>query len=98
MKKAVLTIAIASTMLTGCAFTDFFRDKKVEPPAVNNKVAVDPKLLQSCAVLQALPAEPTFDDIATNYITTIGMYGTCRLKQEDSIKTIRKLANIEAKE
>lgn len=98
MKKAVLTIVIASTMLSGCAFSDIFRNKKVEPPAVNSKVVVDPKLLQSCAVLQALPAEPTFDDIAANYITTIGMYGACRLKQEDSIKTIRKLANIEAKE
>lgn len=98
MKKAVLAIVITSTILTGCAFSDIFVSKKVEPPTVSNKVIVDPKLLQSCSALQALPAEPTFEDIAANYITTIGMYGICRLKQEDSIKTIRKLANIEVKE
>lgn len=97
MKKAISIAVIASAMLTGCGFLDKFRDKNTEPSGINSKVVVDPKLLQSCDPLQPLPPQANFDDVANHYITTIGMYGTCRLKQEDSIKTIRKLANIEAK-
>ena len=99
MKKAILIAVITVPMLTGCGFLQKFlgKDEKVEPPAVNSKVVVDPKLLQSCAKLDQLPPDPTFDDIAHHYISTIGLYGECSSKQEDSIKTIRKLANIEAK-
>lgn len=98
MKKAILITVLLSAMLSGCGLFKRNSGEKVEPPAANNKIVVDPKLLQSCQPLQTLPLNPTFDDIATHYITTIGLYGTCKLKQEDSIKAIRKLANIEAKE
>lgn len=96
MKKAVVIALISVGILTGCGLFSKNSAEKVEPPAVNNRVVVDPKLLQPCDPLQPLPPNPNFDDIATHYITTIGMYGTCKLKQDDSVKTIRKLANIEA--
>lgn len=95
MKKAILISVILSGMLTGCGLFHKNSETKVEPPAVNNRVVVAPELLQPCEPLQSLTPTPTFDDIAQHYIMTIGMYGTCRIKQEDSIKAIRKLSNTE---
>lgn len=94
MKKSLLIAIIALPLLTGCGFLQKVFSKDTEPVGINTKVVVDPKLLQLCEPLQKLPAEPTFDDIATHYIETIGMYGTCANKQATSVSTIKKLANI----
>lgn len=95
MKNPIIIGILLSVLLTGCGFLEKFREPKVEPPAVNTKVVVAPELLQPCEPLPTLTTQPNFDDIAHHYITTIGMYATCRMKQEDSIKAIRKLSNTE---
>lgn len=97
MKKAILISLLLSVSLSGCAFSDFFRNREVEPVGTNTRVVVDPKLLQSCDTLPPLKTKADFEDVAENHITIIGLYGKCSAKQDDSIKTIRKLANIEEK-
>lgn len=97
MIKTVLISVLLSVSLTGCAFLDYFRNTKVEPAGTNTRVVVDPKLLQSCPPLLKVRKDADSEEIAENHINLIGLYGTCRGKQEDSIKAIRKLANIEEK-
>jgi len=91
MKKLVLSIAVAMSLLTGCSV---FQTKN--PPTITAKITVAPELLIGCPKLEQLSMpEPTYDDIATNYLTTISLYGQCSLKQHASIQAIKKLANIE---
>ena len=91
MKKLVLSIAVALTMLNGCAFF-----QKEKPPTITAKVTVAPELLIGCPKLEQIGAtEPQYEDIASSYLTTISLYGQCALKQEASIKAIKKLANLE---
>lgn len=91
MKKLVLSIVIALTMLTGCVVFP-----KKNPPTITAKIAVAPELLLGCAKLQPLSMqEPQYEDIAQGYLTVISQYGQCALKQEASIAAIKQLANLE---
>lgn len=91
MKKLVLSIAIALTLLSGCA-----HNETKNPPTITAKVTVDPELLIGCPKLEQLTMpEPQYEDIASSYLTTIGLYGKCALKQEAGMKAIKRLANIE---
>jgi len=91
MKKLVLSIAVALSLLSGCAL---FETKN--PPTITAKITITPELLTGCSKLEQLSMpEPQYEDIASSYLTTISMYGQCALKQEASIKTIKQLANIE---
>lgn len=91
MKKLVLIIAIALTVLNGCAFLE-----KKNPPTITAKVTVAPELLISCPNLPQITAtEPQYEDIASGYLTVISLYGQCALKQEAGIKAIKQLGNIQ---
>lgn len=91
MKKLVLSIAVALSLLSGCAL---FETKNL--PTITAKIMVTPELLTKCPKLEQLGMpEPTYDDIATSYLTTISLYGQCALKQEAGIEAIKQLANIE---
>lgn len=91
MKKLVLSIVVAMALLTGCSV---FQTKN--PPTITAKITVAPELLIGCPKLEQFSmVEPTYDDIASSYLTTISLYGQCALKQDASIKAIKQLANIE---
>lgn len=91
MKKLVL---IAFLFLSGCSiFTN--SDKKLLPiPSTENRVVVDPKLLEAC---QPLPnfLGTTYEQLADHYLTIINLYGQCSIQQLNSIKVIRKLTNLD---
>jgi hypothetical protein len=94
MKKLVLTLSLLLILLNGCGI---FNKKisKIPPPATTNtRVVVDPKLLEPCQPLPALVAS-SYEQVAEHYLTTIGLYGQCALKQLDSINAIRKLSNLD---
>lgn len=81
--------------LTGCGV---FVKKSAEIPviaATQKRVVVEPQLLVDCALLPTLQPNPTYNHIAEHYITVIGLYGECALKQAASIETIRKLSNLD---
>lgn len=91
MKKLIFIIALCLPLLNGCSI---FQKKVLPPPAAQpERVVVDPKLLEPCQSLPTLVATE-MSDIAQHYITLIGMYGTCSIKQDASISTIRNLANL----
>jgi len=91
MKKLIL---IAFLFLSGCSiFTN--SDKKFAPiPSTENRVMVDPKLLEAC---QPLPSflGTTYEQLADHYLTIISLYGQCNIQQLNSIKIIRKLTNLD---
>jgi len=90
MKKLVLSITIALTMLNGCAFLE-----TKNPPTITAKITVAPELLIGCPKLEQINApEPQYEDIATGYLTAISLYGQCALKQEASIKALKQFGNI----
>jgi hypothetical protein len=94
MKKLVITFGLLLTLLNGCGI---FKKKiqEIPPPATtNNRVVVDPKLLQTCEPLPALIGA-NYEQVAEHYLTVIGLYGQCALKQLDSIEAIRKLSNLD---
>jgi hypothetical protein len=94
MKKLVISAGLLLLLLNGCGI---FVKKipEIPPPATTgNKVVVDPKLLQACEPLPTLVAN-TYEQVADHYLTVINLYGQCALKQLDSIKTIRKLSNLD---
>jgi hypothetical protein len=95
MKITVIFSFFLLAMLTGCGI---FSKKSTQIPviaATEKRVVVEPQLLINCELLPLLPQNPTYDHIAQHYITIIGLYGQCALKQAASIETIRKLANQE---
>lgn len=89
MKKAVLISILYLPLLTGCAFLDFFK----KPDTSTHTVQVDSKLLEACAALPNRTGESD-EAVAEHHITVITSYGLCAKKQDASIKTIRKLANL----
>lgn len=86
MKKLILMAVICLPLLNACAIFE----KNQTPPPIAGKVQVDPKVLQPCATLQPLYSA-TYEDIASNYLQTIQLYGECAIRQDTSITTIRKL-------
>jgi hypothetical protein len=96
MKKHILISFCLFAMLTGCGI---FSKKSVEqipiPAATTQRVVVDPKSLQSCLPMPALQTPATYETIAQHYITIIGLYGDCAIKQSSSIELIRKLSNLD---
>ena len=97
MIKTILIALALSFSLSGCAFLDYFKNRNVEPAGTNTRVVVDPKLLQSCQPIYKVRKDATSEEVAEAHISLIGLYGVCKGKQEDSIKAIRTLANIEEK-
>ena len=94
MKKLLITASLLLLLLNGCGI---FKKNFLETPppvATNNKVVVDPKLLQACEQLPPLVGV-TYEQVANHYLTVINLYGQCVLKQLDSIQTIRKLSNLD---
>lgn len=95
MKKLVIVSVLVLPLFTGCTYLSKLKTQAVPPVATSSKVVVDPKLLQACEPLEELSDTAGIEDISFHHIKTIGAYGICKSKQDDSIKTIRKLANIE---
>jgi hypothetical protein len=94
MKKLVITFGLLLTLLNGCGIFNK-KIQEIPPPIVtNNRVVVDPKLLQACEPLPALVGN-TYEQVADHYLTVINLYGQCALKQLDSIDVIRKLSNLD---
>jgi hypothetical protein len=94
MKKLVITFGLLLTLLNGCGIFNK-KIQEIPPPIVtNNRVVVDPKLLQTCEPLPALVGN-TYEQVADHYLTVINLYGQCALKQLDSIDVIRKLSNLD---
>jgi len=94
MKKLVLTLSLLLILLNGCGIFNK-KIQEIAPPATTNtRVVVDPKLLEPCQLLPALTAS-SYEQVAEHYLTTIGLYGQCALKQLDSINAIRKLSNLD---
>jgi hypothetical protein len=94
MKKLILTLSLLLPLLNGCGIFNK-KIQEIAPPATTNtRVVVDPKLLEPCQPLPALVAS-SYEQVAEHYLTTIGLYGQCALKQLDSINAIRKLSNLD---
>jgi hypothetical protein len=95
MKKLVLTLSLLLILLNGCGIFNK-KIQEIAPPAAatNARIVVDPKLLEPCQLLPALIAS-SYEQVAEHYLTTIGLYGQCALKQLDSINAIRKLSNLD---
>jgi len=94
MKKLVLTLSLLLILLNGCGIFNK-KIQEIAPPATTNtRVVVDPKLLEPCQPLPALVAS-SYEQVAEHYLTIIGLYGQCALKQLDSINAIRKLSNLD---
>ena len=94
MKKLILTLSLLLILLNGCGIFNK-KIQEIPPPATTNtRVVVDPKLLEPCQLLPALVAS-SYEQVAEHYLTTIGLYGQCALKQLDSINAIRKLSNLD---
>jgi hypothetical protein len=92
--QTILSFCLVAA-LTGCGI---FSKKSVETPAIaatQKHIVIEPQLLIGCELLPQLPQNPTYEHIAQHYITIIGLYGQCALKQTASIETIRKLANLD---
>lgn len=92
MKKAIGIILLSSTLLTGCGFFGELKKPEIPPIIVDAKVVVDPKLLQPCQLLPSVEGDQTFESIAEHHLYVIELYGVCALKQDNSIKAIRKLS------
>jgi hypothetical protein len=88
MKKLLI---IACVLLAGCSTTKSLPSPA--PAAVESKIFVDPKLLEQCELLPTLVAN-NYQQVAEHYLTIIGLYGQCALKQAGSVNTIRKLSNL----
>jgi len=96
MKKHILISFCLFAMLTGCGI--FSKNSPEQPPipaATPQRVVVDPKSLQPCTPMPALQTPATYETIAQHYITIIGLYGDCAIKQSSSIELIRKLSNLD---
>lgn len=92
--KAIFSFCLVA-MLTGCGI---FSKKSVETPAIaatQKHIVIEPQLLVGCELLPQLPQNPTYEHIAQHYITVIGLYGQCALKQAAGIEAIRKLSNLD---
>jgi len=94
MKKLVLTLSLLLILLNGCGIFNKKIQEIPSPAITNTRVVVDPKLLEPCQLLPALVAS-SYEQVAEHYLTTIGLYGQCALKQLDSINAIRKLSNLD---
>ena len=96
MKKLVLTSIFLLPLLTGCAFLDFFQKKDpvvdLPPP---KPVFVDREVLQPCDKLPGLELGTSQEELNFYTFTLLEKYGICANKQDASIKTIKKLGNIE---
>ena len=84
-----LLVALCFPFLTGCAFLDYFRD-----PVITERVVKVPiEALQSCALLEKTVLN-TVDEALIENIELYKNYTICARKQDDSIKLIKKFANI----
>jgi len=96
MKKHILISFCLFAMLTGCGI---FLKKSPEqapiPASTPQRIVVDPKSLQPCQPMPQLQTPATYETIAQHYITIIGLYGDCAIKQSSSIELIRKLSNLD---
>ena len=96
MKNHILISFFFLLMLTGCGI---FSKKSVEiapiPASTPQRIVVDPKSLQPCQQMPALQTPATYETIAQHYITIIGLYGDCAIKQAAGIEAIRKLSNLD---
>ena len=89
MKKLVFSIIFALAFLTGCEHLP----KNSGTTVVEQEVKIDPKLLELCEALPP-PSAKEVDAILIEDLVIIEKYGICRNKQADSVKLIKKLANI----
>ncbi len=88
MKKLLLLCIFSLPFITGCALFD--KNQKTDIPVTESKIIIDEKLLIPCTKLPSLEGT-TYEDLASHYINTIGLYGTCSLKQDASIQALKKL-------
>ena len=91
MKNTILFGILCLAILTGCS--SFGKNQNSGVLVTPDNIVVDSRLQQPCDPLPNIPTTGNFDDIATHYINTIGMYGDCAIKQDASIKAIKKFSN-----
>lgn len=91
MKNTILFGILCLPLLIGCS--SFGKNQNSTALVTPETIIVDSSLQQPCEPLPNIPTTGTFDDIATHYTNTIGMYGECSLKQDASIKAIKKFSN-----
>ena len=97
MKKHILIAFFLFSMISGCGI--FSKKSQIiatpVPAATPQRVVVDPKSLELCKPLPELQTPATYETIAEHYITTIGLYGECVIKQSSAVELIRKLSNLD---
>lgn len=88
--KKLLIAAMLLISLTGCAFF------KGMPIITERSVNIPPEALQSCPLLEHTSVI-TVDDVLLENIELYKQYAVCARKQDDSVKLIKKFANIKEK-
>lgn len=91
MKNTILSICILLPLLIGCS--GFAKKENSMAVVTPETIFVDSRLLQPCQPLPKIPQQADFDSIAQHYVSTIGLYGECSLKQDASISAINKFSN-----
>ena len=76
-------------LLFGCAT----KDAIVVPP--EKVVQIDPRTLELCDPLNALPEQASFEDLLTVTIGNIELYANCANRQKNSVILLKKFSNKE---
>lgn len=86
-----LVIILCFTLLSGCAL--FEKTKNSEAVVTDSAVQVDPKALVPCPKLPNNVVTLT-EEIMYENIELYKQYALCARKQDDSIRIIKRFANI----
>lgn len=87
----IIPIIILSIFLTGCACFKKPDDVVIDTPKVAN---INAKVLEPCALLPETGAIKTFEEVLDAYGNLASLYGTCAVKQNNSIVVIKQFGNI----
>lgn len=87
----IIPIIILSIFLQGCSLLN----KRPEPPPITtNVIQIDSEALQPCVDLPENSAPTTFEESLERYIGLGELYGKCAIRQNGSIKILKKIGNI----
>lgn len=91
MKNTILFTILCLPLLIGCS--GFNKKENSMAVVTPETIFVDSRLLQPCQPLPQIPKAADFDLIAQHYVSTIGLYGECSLKQDASVEAIKQFSN-----
>ena len=87
-----LSLILCCLALTACGSVPTAPEVSIAKP--QEKIHLDPRVLEPCKKLIELPEKATFEDLLTVSLQNMGLYIDCKNRQDISIKLLKEAANI----